>query len=96
MPKYYDEHYESTEQDFTQVYMTNTKKEVDTNKKEKSIGEKIKSARQSAILSQLKLARHLKISTATLEKIETNQIPPTKMMCKKINQICNTDFSYVI
>ena len=96
MPQYYDEHYESTDQDFEQTYMTNKKKEMCTKIKVKSIGENIKSSRQSAILSQLKLARLLKISTATLEKIETNQVPPTKMICKKVNQICNTNFSYNI
>ena len=93
MPKYYDEHYESTEQDFEPVFLTKKKSDNYT-KKEPTLGEQIKLARQRKAISQLKLARELKVKQDVIDKIETGKIIPTKQMCKRINQICCSDFKY--
>ena len=93
MPKYYDEHYESTEQDFEPVFLTK-KKSDNIAKKELTLGEQIKSARQRKAISQLKLARELKVKQDVIDKIETGKIIPTKQMCKRINQLCCSEIKY--
>ncbi len=92
MPRHYDEHYEQYEQDWEVIKFTKSSKPKINSNVEKSLSEKIFSARKKAKLTAHELSQLLHITIKLYMKFESGEEIPDSSMINKLKKFIPIEY----